>query len=75
LSCQQATRAQMLVEETGCHRRDPELLLLQARLCFANNEPEHARDRLRQAIARFVELGIRMRDFEVQALEQQLQPE
>jgi len=65
-------QAAELVKETGYHRRDPELLLLQAQLHFANGEKENARIWLNKAKKRFDEMGIRMWDFELRELENKL---
>jgi tetratricopeptide (TPR) repeat protein len=64
--------AKRLVEETGYHRRDPEVLLLEAQVCFAAGDKKKAREWLEQAKKRFDEMGIREWDFEVAELERQL---
>jgi hypothetical protein len=64
--------AETLVNETGYHRRDPELLLIQAQLHFASKDKENARIWLNKAKKRFDEMGIRMWDFEVRELEKRL---
>ena len=63
-------KAKDLVNKTGYHRRDPELLLLQAQLHFASGAKENARNWLNKTKKRFDEMGIRMWDFEVRELEQ-----
>jgi tetratricopeptide (TPR) repeat protein len=64
--------AKRLVEETGYHRRDPEVLLLEAQLAFANGDKENAREWLEKAKATFEKMGIREWDFEVAELERRL---
>ncbi|UCE07881.1 MAG: hypothetical protein JSW07_07575, partial [bacterium] len=64
--------AETLVNETGYHRRDPELLLLQAQLHFASGDKENTRIWLNKAKDRFDEMGVRMWDFEVRELEEKL---
>ena len=65
-------KAKELVKETGYHRRDPELLLLQAQLHFASGDRANARIWLSKAKGRFDEMGIRMWDWEVAGLERKL---
>jgi tetratricopeptide (TPR) repeat protein len=64
--------AKRLVEETGYHRRDPEVLLLEAQVCFANGDKLKAREWLEKAKTKFEEMGIRQWDFEVAELERKL---
>ncbi len=64
--------AKRLFEETGYHRRDPEVLLLEAQVCFATGDKGNAREWLASAKKRFDEMGIRMWDFEVAGLEEKL---
>jgi tetratricopeptide (TPR) repeat protein len=65
--------AETLVKETGYHRRDPELLLLQAQFHLSNRDKENARIWLNKAKKRFNEMGIREWDFEVRELEQAIE--
>jgi hypothetical protein len=64
--------AKRLVEETGYHRRDPEVLLLEAQLAFANGDKGNAREWLEKAKTTFGRMGIREWEFEVAELEEQL---
>jgi tetratricopeptide (TPR) repeat protein len=65
-------QATELVNETGYHRRDPELLLIQAQPHFASGDRENARIWLNKAKEKIDEMGIRMWDFEVRELEQKI---
>ncbi|HUV02859.1 MAG TPA: tetratricopeptide repeat protein [Desulfobacteria bacterium] len=61
-----------MVEKMGYGRRQPEILMLEAQLAFANGDKEKAREWLEKAKTKFDEMGIRQWDFEVAELEERL---
>jgi hypothetical protein len=63
-------QAAELVQETGYHRRDPEVELGYAGLFFIQEDQAKAREHLVKAKALLDKMGIRCWDFEVRRLEQ-----
>ncbi len=64
-------QAEKLVQETGYHRRDPEVEMGYASLFFAQKEPARAKEHLTKAKALLKKMGIRMWDGEVRRLERE----
>jgi tetratricopeptide (TPR) repeat protein len=58
-----------MIEKTGYHRRDPEVLLLEAQLYFARGDRNNAAIWLKKAKDKFGEMGIRMWDHALRELE------
>jgi hypothetical protein len=61
-----------LVQKTGYHRRDPEVELGYAGLFLAQGEQDKARERLGTAKTVLDKMGIRMWDFWVREMEENL---
>lgn len=68
-----AETAEKLVDETGYHRRDPEVELCYAGVFLAEGKKTKAREYLKKAKKTLKDKGIRMWDWEVQELEKQLE--
>ncbi len=66
-------RAEKLVQETGYHRRDPEGEMGFAALFIAQGEPVQAQAHFVKAKALLEKMGIRMWDWEIKALEKQIE--
>ncbi|MCH8333590.1 hypothetical protein IIC65_06615 [Candidatus Sumerlaeota bacterium] len=55
-------KADAMVQETGYHRRDPELLLEDAHLMIHEGKPGPAREKLTEARAKIEEMGLHIHD-------------
>lgn len=64
--------AKRMVNETGYHRRDPEVELGYTRLYLSDGDKENARVHLKKAKKLLEKMGIRMWDWEVEGLEKKL---
>lgn len=64
--------AKKMVNETGCHRRDPEVELGYTGLYLSDGDKENARVHLKKAKKLLEKMGIRMWDWEVEGLEKKL---
>jgi tetratricopeptide (TPR) repeat protein len=62
-------QAEKLIQETGYHRRDPEVEMGYASLFFAQKEPTLAREHLAKVKKLLEKMGIRMCDGEIKRLE------
>ena len=65
--------AKSMIEETGYHRRDPEVALCYAGVFLAEGKKTKARERLKNAKKTLDKMSIRMWDWEVQDLEKRLE--
>ena len=69
---QHATKAAELVQQTGYHRRDPEVEMGYANLFLAQGDQVKARKHLGKAKQLLDKMRIRMWDFEIRAIEKEL---
>jgi tetratricopeptide (TPR) repeat protein len=65
-------KAENMIDKMGYHRRDPEVELCYAGVCFAERKKTKTREYLNRAKKTLKKMGIRMWDWEVERLEERL---